>query len=270
MNISLEQQASVLSMEAFNLRASLTALTKVFPQYARGIGDVITSYLANDTPLIPLVQVPKKTGIAKAVDYASHRKTLIYGPAGLKVGYLEYLNAIEHSVSLAKEVYGSQLVPFNQWVSSLLGSPENLTSISVKQDVLKFDEGDLDKCRKELEKCVNRASSQTKYEYGKLVKQNVEWDAILEKTNLLIVAYQVTNRTAILNEVDVLNEQLLTLAGRIQEDPDVYKASGITISELAKRCLLVARFVEFYSIVGFLMAELAGTVQASIDGVKRL
>ena len=64
MQISLEQQASVLSMEAFNLRASLTALTRVFPQYARGIGDTITSYLANDQMLIPLVKVDKKANIA--------------------------------------------------------------------------------------------------------------------------------------------------------------------------------------------------------------
>jgi len=269
MNISLEQQASVLSMEAFNLRASLSALTKVFPAYARGIGDTISSYLANDTPLIPLVQVPKKTGIAKAVDFSSHRKTLIYGPAGLKVSYLEYLHAVELSVSLAKDIYGSQLVPFNQWIGSLLGSPEQLSSISVK-DALRFDESDLDKCRKELEKCVNRASSQTKFEYAKLVKQNAEWDQILDKTNLLVVAYQTTNRTAILNEVDALNDQLITLAGRIQEDPDVYKASGVTISELAKRCLVVARCVEFYSITGYLLAELASTVQSSMDALKRL
>jgi hypothetical protein len=270
MNISLEHQASVLSMEAFNLRASLTALTKVFPQYARGIGDTILSYLANDQPQIPLVQVPKKTGLGKGVDYSSHRKTAIIGPAGLKTNYLEYLHAVEASVSLAKEVYASQLVPFNQWVGSLLGSPEELTSIAVKQDVLKYDDSDIEKCKRLLEKCINRASSQTKHEYGKLVKQNAEWDAILEKTNHLVVGYQTVNRTAVLDEVDVLNEQLLKLAQRIQDEPEVYKASGVTISELAKRCLVVARFVEFYSITGYLMTELSNSVQASVDALKRL
>ena len=270
MNISLEQQASVLSMEAFNLHASLTALTKVFPQYARGIGDTIASYLANDQPLIPLVQVPKPTGLGKGVDYSSHRKTPITGPAGLKTNYLEYLHAVEASVSLAKEVYAAQLVPFNQWIGSLLGSPEELSSISVKQDVLKYDDSDIEKCKHLLEKCINRASSQTKHEYGKLVKQNAEWDAILEKTNHLVVGYQTVNRTAVLNEVDVLNEQLLRLAQRIQEEPEVYKASGVTISELAKRCLVVARCVEFYSITGYLMTELSTSVQASVDALKRL
>lgn len=270
MQISLEQQASVLSMEAFNLRASLTALTKVFPQYARGIGDTITSYLANDQPLIPLVQVSKKTGLAQGVDYMSHRKTPIYGPAGLKSSYLDYLHAVEASVSLAKEVYVSQLVPFNQWIGNLLGDPESLSSISVKQDVLKYDEADIEKCKKLLEKCINRASSQTKHEYGKLVRQNAEWDEILAKTNLLVVAYQTVNRTAMLNEVDALNEQLLKLASRIQEEPETYKASGVTISELAKRCLVVARYVEFYSITGYLMTELSSTVQESVDALKRL
>lgn len=270
MNISLEQQASVLSMEAFNLRASLTALTKVFPQYARGIGDTIVSYLANDQPLIPLVQVPKKGGLGRSVDYSSHRKTAITGPAGLKTNYLEYLRAVEASVSLAKEVYAEQLVPFNQWIGGLLGDPERLTSIAVKHDVLKYDDSDIEKCKHLLEKCVNRASSQTKHEYGKLVKQNAEWDAILEKTNQLVVGYQTVNRTAVLNEVDVLNEQLLRLAERIQEDPEAYKASGVTISELAKRCLVVARSVEFYSITGYLMTELSTSVQASVDALKRL
>lgn len=270
MNISLEQQASVLSMEAFNLRASLTALTKVFPQYARGIGDTIVSYLANDQPIIPLVQVTKKSGIGAGVDYSAHRKTLIQGPIGLKTNYLEYIKAVEASVTLAKEIYAGQLVPFNHWVSGLLGDPESLSSISVKQGVLKFDESDIERCKAQLEKCVNRASSQSKYEYGKLVKQNAEWDQILSQTNQLVVGYQTVNRTAVLNEVDTLNEQLLQLATRIQEDPETYKASGLTISELAKRCLVVARCVEFYSITGYLMTELASSVQSSVDALKRL
>ncbi|MNQ14375.1 hypothetical protein D3C85_273240 [compost metagenome] len=270
MQISLEQQASVLSMEAFNLRASLTALTRVFPQYARGIGDTITSYLANDQMLIPLVKVDKKANIAKSVDYSAHRKTAIYGPAGLTTTYLNYLGAVEASVTLAKEVYHGQLVPFNAWLGNLLGDPEALSSIAVKQDVLKFDDSDIEKCKKGLEKCVNRASSQTKHEYGKLVKQNAEWDEILSKTNQMVVSYQTVNRTEVLNQVDTLNEQLLKLAQRIQEDPDTYKASGITIAELAKRCLVVARSVEFYSITGYLMTELSSTVQASVDALKRL
>jgi hypothetical protein len=270
MQISLEQQASVLSMEAFNLRASLTTLTKVFPAYARGIGDTISSYLANDQMLIPLVKVDKKTNLAKSVDYSAHRKTAIYGPAGLQTTYLNYLSAVEGSVALAKEVYAEQLVPFNAWIGGLLGDPESLSTIAVKQDVLKFDESDIEKCKKQLEKCVNRASSQTKHEYGKLVKQNAEWDEILTKTNQLVVSYQTVNRTAVLNEVDALNEQLLKLAQRIQDEPEVYKASGITISELAKRCLVVARSVEFYSITGYLMTELSTTVQSSVDALKRL
>jgi hypothetical protein len=256
-------------MEAFNLRASLSALTKVFPQYARGISDTITSYLANDQMTIPLVRAQFKSKNGLKIDYAAHRKTVIYGPQGLKVTYLEYLKAIEASVDLAKHVYDGQLVPFNNWVGGLLGSPETLSSIAVK-DVLKFGEDDLDKARAKLEKCVNRASSQTSHEYGKLVKQNAEWDLILDQTNQLIVAFQLTNRTKLLDEVEVLNEQLLRLAERIKEDPDTYKASGVTISELAKRCLVVARCVEFYSITGFLLTELSNSVQESFDAIQRL
>jgi hypothetical protein len=269
MQISLEQQASVLSMEAFNLRASLSALTKVFPQYARGISDTITSYLANDQMTIPLVRAQFKTKNGLKVDYSAHRKTTIFGPQGLKVTYLEYLKAIAESVDLAKNVYDGQLIPFNNWVGGLLGSPEQLSSIAVK-DVLKFGEDDLDKARAKLEKCVNRANSQTKHEYGKLVKQNSDWDEILNQTNSLIVSFQMTNRTKLLNEVEILNDQLLRLAERIKEDPDTYKASGVTIAELAKRCLVVARCVEFYSITGYLLTELSNTVQESFNAMERL
>lgn len=269
MQISLEQQASVLSMEAFNLRASLTALTKVFPAYARGISDTIQSYLANDQQTIPLVRVKIKTKIAHNIDYSAHRKTVIYGPQGLKVTYLEYLEAIEASVDIAKHVHDNQLVPFNGWVTKLLGSPEELSSINLK-DILKMDESDLDKAKGRLERCVNRSNSQTSHEYGKLVKQNAEWDLILEKTNALIVTYQAVDRKKLLDEVELLNEQLLRLAERMKEDPDTYKASGVTISELAKRCLLMARFVEFYSITGFLLTELSSTVQSSFDAIERL
>lgn len=269
MQISLEQQASVLSMEAFNLRASLSALTKVFPQYARGISDTISSYLANDQMTIPLVRAQFKAKNGLKIDYAAHRKTVIYGPQGLKVTYLEYLKAVEASVDIAKHVYDQQLLPFNNWVGGLLGNPEELSSINVK-DVLKFDEDDLDKAKSQLEKCVNRANSQTNHEYGKLVKQNADWDVILNQTNSLVVAYQLTNRTKLLNEVEVLNEQLLRLAERIKEDPDTYKASGVTIAELAKRCLLIARCVEFYSITGYLLTELSNSVQQSFEAIERL
>lgn len=269
MQISLEQQASVLSMEAFNLRASLSALTKVFPAYARGISDTIQSYLANDQVSIALVRVKIKTKIAHNIDYSSHRKTTIYGPQGLKVTYVEYLEAIAASVDISRDVYDKQLVPFNKWVGGLLGNPEELGSINPKS-LFKLDESDLDKAKGKLEKCVNRANSQTNHEYGKLVKQNSEWDIILEKTNALIMGYQSVDRKKLLDEVEVLNEQLLRLAERIKEEPEVYKASGVTISELAKRCLLMARFVEFYSITGYLLTELSSTVQQSFDAISRL
>lgn len=270
MQVSLEQQASVLSMEAFNFRASLTSLTSVLPEYVTKVKAAFAGYMANDIGTINLVPEFALNKITKDLDYAAHRKTQVYGPAGLKVSYLEYLAAIGAAVDITSDFHASQVRVFMNWVNHLLASPEELSTSGNVKCPIRYTEKDLDQVKSQLEKCVNRASNQTMFEYSKLVRQNGDWATIVAKTNGLITQYMTTNRKEMLNDIENITSSLERLTQRIKEDPELYKVSGVTMAELAKQCLSVARTVEFYSITGYLVAELSGTVSETLKGVQRL
>lgn len=270
MQVSIEQQASVLSMEAFNFQASLTALTQVFPNYVAKVKAALNSYANNDVGGIAIVECTSTLKAIKNINYAAHRKTFIYGPAGLQVSYLDYLAAIEGSVAITEDFHQLQVRSFLNWLTALLGTPEELSSIHGIKCPIKYGDKDLDAQRTALAKCVNKASHQTMFEYGKLVRQNGDWENIVEKTNNLSTRYLKTNRKEILVDIEYITEALETLVTRVKEDPAMYKISGVTLAELSKQCLIVARTVEFYSITGFLVAEMAGSVAETMKGVQRL
>lgn len=268
LQISLEQQAAVLSMEAFNIKASLKAVTRVFPAFARNIQDKLAKFAETDSPVIPTI---KPIGLVrlKQVNFAAHRKTTVYGPAGLKVTYCEYLHALDGSVDVITAIQDKQIGELNRFANSLLAEPGRFNSARGEKPILPFNQATIDDCQKKLSKCMDRASPQTTHEYGKLFRNNAEVHIATEQVNGMIDRYLRVNRQELLMAVADCVEVLDRLADRLEND-ESFKPAGPTLAALTQGILETAKLVEFFSITGFLLAEAASALVETSKGVERL
>lgn len=266
--ISLEQQAAMLSMEAFNVKASMQAVTRVFPAFARNIQDRLKGFLANDVPMIPAVK-PLSMAKIKSINFAAQRKTQLYGPLGLKVTYSEYLHALDQSVDVVAAIQEKQVGALTQFANGLLAEPGRFNSARSDKPALPFGEDTIADCRKKLEKCVDRASTQSIHEYGKLYRNNQEVHIVTEQVNDMIDRFLRVNREELIQSVTDCVDVLERMADRLEND-DSFKPNGATLSALVQGILTTAKLVEFFSITGHLLAEVAGCVQESNKGIERL
>lgn len=268
LQISLEQQAAVLSMEAFNIKASLKAVTRVFPAFARTIQDKLKALVETDTPIIPAVQPMSLTRL-KQVNFAAHRKTQVYGPAGLKVTYCEYLHALDSSIDVVTEIQEKQIGELNRFANNLLAEPSRFNSARGEKPNLPFNEATITECQKKLAKCIDRASPQTVHEYGKMFRNNTEVHLATEQVNGMIDRYLRVNREELLMAVTDCVDVLDRLADRLEND-EAFKPAGPTLAALTQGILETAKLVEFFSITGFLLAEAASSLVETNKGVERL
>lgn len=266
--ISLEQQAALLSMEAFNVKASMQAVTRVFPAFARNIQDRLKGFLTTDVPMIPAVK-PLSMAKIKSINFAAHRKTQVYGPLGLKVTYSEYLHALDSSVDVVTALQEKQVGALTQFANGLLAEPGRFNSARSDKPVLPFGEGIITECGKKLEKCVDRASTQSIHEYGKLYRNNTEVHIVSEQVNDMIDRYLRVNREELIQSITDCVDVLDRMADRLEHD-ESFKPNGATLAALTQGILTTAKLVEFFSITGHLLAEVAGCVQETHKGLERL
>ena len=266
--ISLEQQASLLSMEAFNVKASMQAVTRVFPSFARNVQDKLKTFLATEPPMIPAVK-PLSIAKLKSINFAAHRKTQVYGPLGLKVTYGEDLHALDASIDVVTQLQEKQVGALTQFANGLLAEPGRFNSARSDKPVLPFGEDTIVECRKKIDKCVDRASTQSIHEYGKLFRNNTEVHIATEQVNGMIDRYLRVNREELIQSVADCVDVLERMADRLEHD-DSFKPNGATLSALTQGILTTAKLVEFFSVTGFLLAEVAGCVQETNKGVERL
>lgn len=266
--ISLEQQASLLSMEAFNVKASMQAVTRVFPAFARNIQERMKTFLTTDVPMIPAVK-PLSMAKIKGINFAAHRKTQVYGPLGLKVTYSEYLHALDQSVDVVTGIQEKQVGALTQFANGLLAEPGRFNSARSDKPVLPYSEDTIAECRKKLEKCVDRASTQSIHEYGKLYRNNTEVHIVTEQVNDMIDRYLRVNREELIQSVTDCVDVLERMADRLEHD-DSFKPNGATLAALTQGILTTAKLVEFFSVTGHLLAEAAGCVQETNKGLERL
>lgn len=268
MNISMEQQARIISLEGLNLRASLSVVTTVLPKFFKNVSIAVSGLMEAPTNL-QSVKKPNFADIRK-IPYAVHRKTLVNGPQGLRTDYATYGAAVYQAALLSSKLLSDQLYPFRTWVSTLLADPTKLNSQSVgKSGVVDFG-SELKSVQDSLTGCINREDPTTKFQYGDLVRQNSTWELHYANMNDSITLYNRVGHRQALDAVADITSLLDTLMERIKDEPENYVMSGPVAAELSKVCLQMANLVEFYSITGFLLAEAVGALNLTFDSLKAL
>ena len=265
---TIRLQSEAISLEAFNVKASMALVRKMIPNFIQNVTNFLENLTLNEKLAVALVQDSKLQKLLKDVKYVDVRKMEVYAPQGLKVSYLEYLRALEDSVVMAERLMPNVLVPFSNWLAMKLATPEALGSQRDNNMADQTKDSGLATAKASLERAVNKANTQQKFLYGKLVQRNSDWSDVVKSTNDLLSRYMATNPKQVREKVEEITTNLNTLIARMEEDPETYKLSGITAAGLAKQCYVMGREVEYYSVVGYLMQELSNTVQHTVQQLE--
>jgi DNA polymerase/3'-5' exonuclease PolX len=271
MENTISLQAKAMSLEAFNVKASIKAMKELLPNFVKSITDFYSTLVVAENQLtLDLIKADSLEKTLKEVDYAAVRKMLVVGPKGLKGTYLDYLGAVEKAVDHAESLREKVLSPFMSWVTLLLSTPENLMSVRkpplVSNDRIKL----IDTIKEDLTKNIDPNSHQQRHLYGKLVQRNKDWSAVVDKTNELIDRYSRTDRKQIKQMVDDTVEALNRLILRVEEDPETYEMSGTTVATLAEQSYLLGKELEHYATTGYLLQELHTTVTDTVEELKKV
>lgn len=264
----IDLHAQVLGLEAFNLKPSVKAIKELLPNFVNSVTSFYNSFVSQEQNLV-LKNIDNsiiKKNI-KDVNYASVRKMMVMGPKGLKTTYLNYIEEVEYALIHTENLMDKVLNPFANWILLLLATPENLKSVQNYPITPVTSRKKLEDIRKGLLNVIDSNSNQQKFLYGKLVTRNKDWLEIIERTNTISSRFLATNRSSVKQKVSDISEALEKLIIRMEEDPETYKLSGVTVSSIAEQCYTVGKEIEHYAATGFIVQELITSVQ---DTIKQL
>lgn len=264
--IRLEHQA--ISLEAFNVKASLTVLTHTFPNFVRNINTFLSGLVNTDPIPYQLVEGKKLVKALKTINYTELRGLELVGPKGLKGTYLDYINALDPSVAFCERLSKDYLQPFSAWLGVLLTNPLQLAGTR-GQNAPASPKVDVASLQAAVEGQLEKGSSQTRYTYGRLVQRNSDWDEIIRRTNDVSSRFTATDRRKTLDSVMAIVEQLEQLIDRMKTYPEEYKPSGVTAKLLADHCYALGQAVEFYSLVGFWVQVLSTSVDDTVTELEK-
>lgn len=267
-------QSIATEAEAFDFKAIANDFIGKFTSF---MGDVKESFLeslkdigAGTTGFAPSSSFQKRVAGA---DYIALREVEIYVPVGLRVSYLDYLDALQGGQLIADRLLEQTFEPACRYFALLCALPENLGSLSAQRHIgdIALWEKERNEVKKELSKCfVQNDNTQTR-RFGDQFERLADWKESMNKLADLNDRAAKARPDQIIKKVNELSEIIDRLIIGIRNKPDVFKMNGITAKGLAELTMDLAQITEFYASHRYLLqtlnAALADTAK-KMDNMK--
>lgn len=245
---SIETQALELSQEALRIGANLKALRDKLPSFFNTVKNFSTSKVMNFSSIKRGAINQRALEIAsKKYSHSDLRNQRVIVPDGLNVPFTEYLDNLAVVQRYAISVLPDILIPFEKQLAVYLDKPDSLRTQRESPITISILSKDVERVQGVMGKSFSNDGSQHR-KFETVIPRMSDLPVIASKFNTLKDELskqdprQVTNKT---NEIAGLLDVLLE---RMDQYPDEYKTSGITISDLARISFLMAQAVEIYGV----------------------
>ena len=266
----IERQHRTISLEASTPSQALKAVTDRLPGFVSDVKEFVSDILSgSDQPGPQLTNTRKIKKALRDVNYTSLSPITVYVPDGLSVTYLEYVRVLEQGQDICDGLDENVLEPFNKWISEMLTNPESLRSLRNIDSLKGLDIHDVDTVKRDIAQCFSEESAVVERPYNEVVLSNNEFDTVLSKLNSLVDRQSATNRTALVEKVELITENLDTLIARIDDDPETYQMSGKNMRTLSELAYVMGREIEFYSIYAYQLRDLVLRVNETVEKLEK-
>lgn len=264
-----EQDCASLSMEALNIRGTIENVRKRLPLFFAKFKSFISSRLATGVMHVDLIDTYKADKILKNIDYLTVRKMRVIVPKGLNTTFLKHLETLHLSQDLVDKLFGETLNPCNLLLARLLSDPDSLRSQRESKAFNAIVLHDFEPVRKRLVSEFSKDGAERRL-YGEVIERQTDWSLVISTYNELVTRFSRINLDDVLKSVRQISDQMDRLIENMETDPNVYAASGLTISSLAKLAHSIATEVEHFAMHGFMIEQMGTAIQSTLDVVEKV
>jgi hypothetical protein len=263
-----EHECILFTQEAISFQGSVDFIRKRIPAFFGKLKDFVGSRFLTEASNISNLPASRFKKTFASVDWAELRHKQIMVPPGLNVHFLKYIQTLSKSQDMVDKLLPETLLPFEKFLGTLLASPDAMNSARETRHLDKIVLHDLEGIRRIMAADFSKDAAERR-PYGEMIRSNNEWNDILRDYNALSTRALAVPRRQILDDVGIITDHLNTIIKYLEEEPDRYKASGITIKSLAKFAYAMASEVEFYSVQMFSIELLQASLEKAEDAARK-
>jgi hypothetical protein len=196
--------------------------------------------------------------LGKAKHVAAMDKLVIV-PRGLKTTLIEHLRHQAMFQQALQPILEQILIPLERFLSTLLHAPESLSSLHQDKRLGGFKTIDVSKLKTAFASDFSRDNAERR-PYGEIIDRSSDWVEVYKLYNELILQMNAIPRDVVQKKLDAIIPLLTLLAQRLEEEPDVYKPSGVTAKTMGDFLFNLAQLIEFYSIFSFNLEAIGASI----------
>lgn len=192
---------------------------------------------------------------ARDYEYTQLYRLRTMVPQGFNDYFIRYIETLHEMQGFLEPMVQRSLGDFERYIAQLLNQPERLDSSRHSELMGWFNDRDIEKQKEILGQHFDQDDAEFRL-YNDVVENQKSWLTIVSRYNELVEAIQRVPMKEVFDTIARIEDLLDALAKRIQNDPEQYSVSGVTVKDIAALTTSVAQEVEFYATHRFMIQNL--------------
>ncbi len=251
----------------FNIEYYQAMSRVMVAQFTQAYKKIVTLINTKDYIKVIPYNIKKLDKQLNTYKYVDLSELIIYRPIGLKVPYIELINALEAVQSDVLTIDERILTPYSKWCGEIINSPKKIERITINQQ---FEFINSDNYNKVLDKLFDPDDTRDRVNYGSLFKSNKQVIDSMVMLNDVVERQNDLPAKKLLNMVQTSAMRTEILTQRCSDK----NISGIC-STASKKIIAdvlydIAKEITLYSRLSFLIISTANALSESIDKILSL
>lgn len=257
---ALQTQRDIIAVEAFagsdSLKQSISRMVSLFGSaktfYARFLGNTGAFYFKTK-------ELRDTADKLTHVNYADIRNIDVLVPEGLDTDLLSYVRVLNQSGDLAEKLESEVLGPFEKWLATMLGAPENLRNLTQNLQIPDFRLHDTKVVEKKIQDCfIHSGRREGLVKYGKAFHRNQDLFELVKELEKLEKAFGLDGQKRIVQLTERITMMMGELVTMINGNPNL--VSSASVKNLSDITFQLARELEHYGLLRYRITELSNAV----------
>jgi len=257
---ALQTQRDIIAVESFagadSLRAAVARLPALFGSaqtfYAKFMGNPGTFYFKTK-------DLRDTADKLTHINYADIRNIDVLVPEGLATDLLAYVRVLNQSGDLADKLESEVLAPFETWLGTMLGAPENLRNLSQNLQIPGFRLHDTKAVEKKIQDSFTHSGRrESLVKYGKAFHRNQDIYDLVKELEKLERAFGLDGQKRIVKLTERITMMMGELVTMVHGNPDI--ASPAAVKNLSDITFQLARELEHYGLLRYRITELSNSI----------
>jgi hypothetical protein len=209
--------------------------------------------------------------IVSIYPYSELKEIKAFKPEGLNVNYLEFINILESQIDYLLTFEKDVLDPYELFLGQLVSDSKTFSSLNTNDSYYSKIQARRNNAYELLAKCYKKDSVESVTIIGKVIDRNADWTITLSKLNKLLEDVSKINRKSIQSKIANCEEYLdILLKNKETEETEETNVSPEVLRHLTNSTYQIAKEVEFLSIAYFRVLTLKGSIENTIEQVKKV